>query len=622
MLPRLRVRRTVRTTQTVVLSCALLASTALATMASASQAPLYKDPHASVTARVNDLLARMSLDDKISQMTQAERQAANPDQAAQAKLGSILSGGGSVPTPNTAVSWADMYDAYQKAAIATPLGIPIIYGVDAVHGHNNVYGATVFPHNIGLGAANDPELIQKIGTATAEEVSATGINEAFAPCLCVARDDRWGRTYESYGELPQNAIANATIINGLQGRSLNAPGSVMATAKHFIGDGATTGGKDQGDAQISEQELRAIHLPPFREAVKRGVGSVMISYNSWNGVKNHGNKYLITDMLKGELGFSGIVISDWDGINQIDGQPGFTAAEVSQAVNAGLDLIMVPYDYLKFINTLRAEVQAGHIPLSRIDDANKRILTKKFELGLFERPLTDRSYLKTVGSQDHRDLARQAVQESQVLLKNDGVLPLAKKNNKIFVAGKNANDIGNQAGGWTLSWQGQSGAVIPGTTILDGIKSQVGKGSSVTYDRAGNGIDSSYKVAVAVVGETPYAEGRGDRPTDLKLDAEDLATIAKLKATGVPVVVALVSGRVLDVASELPKWNGLIESWLPGSEGAGVADVLFGDYTPTGKLSFTWPASIAQEPINVGDGKTPLFPYGYGLTYGTQVHEE
>jgi beta-glucosidase len=560
-------------------------------------------------------MSRMSLDDKIGQMTQAERQAANPSQSAQAKLGSILSGGGSVPTPNTPESWADMYDAYQKAATATPLGIPIIYGVDAVHGHNNVYGATVFPHNIGLGAANDPALVKKIGKATAEEVSATGIDQAFAPCLCVARDDRWGRTYESYGELPQNAVTNATIINGLQGSSLNAPGSVMATAKHFIGDGGTTGGKDQGNTQISESELRAVHLPPFREAVNRGVGSVMISYNSWNGVKDHGNKYLITDLLKGELGFSGIVISDWDGINQIDGQPGFTAAEVTQAVNAGLDLFMVPYDYLKFVDTLRAEVQNGHVPLSRIDDANRRILTKKFELGLFEHPLTDRSFLKTVGSQQHRDLARQAVRESQVLLKNDGVLPLAKKNNKIFVAGKNANDIGNQSGGWTLTWQGQSGAVIPGTTILDGIKSDAGKGSTVTYDRAGNGIDSSYQVAVAVVGETPYAEGAGDRPNNLNLGAEDLATIAKLKATGVPVVVVLVSGRVLDVASELPKWNGLVASWLPGSEGAGVADVLFGNYKPTGKLSFTWPTSIAQEPINVGDGKTPLFPYGYGLTY-------
>jgi beta-glucosidase len=599
-----------------VLTGLLLAGTALAPMASATPAPLYQNPHASVASRVDDLMSRMTLDDKLGQMTQAERAAVTPDQSASTKLGSILSGGGSVPTPNTAESWADMYDAYQKAAVSTGLGIPIIYGVDAVHGDNNLYGATIFPQNIAIGAAHDPKLNEQIGRATAEEMSATGVDEDFAPCLCVARDDRWGRTYESYGEVPDNAVANSTIINGLQGKSLNAPGSVMATAKHFIGDGGTTGGKDQGDTQISDWELRAIHLPPFRAAVQRGVGAVMISFNSINGAKDHGNKYLITDLLKGELGFSGIVISDWNGINQIDGKSGFTPAEVAQSVNAGMDLFMVPDDSVKFISTLHDEVTNGDVPMSRIDDANKRILTKKFQLGLFEHPYADRSFMNTVGSAQHHELARQATRESQVLLKNDGVLPLAKKNNKIFVAGKNANDMGNQAGGWTLTWQGQSGErVIPGTTILDGIKSDAGKGTTVTYDRAGNGIDSSYKVAVAVVGETPYAEGKGDRPNGLQLDAEDLSTIAKLKATGVPVVVVLVSGRVLDIANELPGWNGLVESWLPGSEGAGVADVLYGDYKPTGKLSFTWPTSSAQEPINPGDGKKGLFPYGYGLTY-------
>jgi beta-glucosidase len=623
MSSRLRVRRSVRTTRTVVLTGLLLAGTALAPMASATPNPLYKNSHASVTSRVNDLMSRMTLDDKLGQMTQAERGAVTPAQSAASKLGSVLSGGGSVPTPNTAVSWADMYDAYQKAATSTGLGIPIIYGVDAVHGDNNLYGATIFPQNIGIGAAHDPKLTEQIGRATAEEMSATGVDEDFAPCLCVARDDRWGRTYESYGEVPGNAVANSTIINGLQGKSLDAPGSVMATAKHFIGDGGTTNGTDQGNTQISDWELRAIHLPPFRAAVQRGVGAVMISYNSINGLKDHGNKYLITDLLKGELGFSGIVISDWNGIDQIDGQSGFTPAEVAQAVNAGLDLFMVPNDSAKFISTLGAEVANGDVPMSRIDDANRRILTKKFQLGLFEHPYADRSFMNTVGSAQHHELARQAARESQVLLKNDGVLPLAKKNNKIFVAGKNANDMGNQAGGWTLTWQGQSGErVIPGTTILDGIKSDAGKGTTVTYDRAGNGIDSSYKVAVAVVGETPYAEGHGDRPNGLQLDAEDLSTIAKLKATGVPVVVVLVSGRVLDVANELPGWNGLVESFLPGSEGAGVADVLYGDYKPTGKLSFTWPASSAQEPINPGDGKTGLFPYGYGLTYGKHRNDE
>ncbi|MGK3205381.1 glycoside hydrolase family 3 protein [Amycolatopsis sp. MEPSY49] len=612
-MPLPRAKRSLRAT---VFAALLLSGTALAPAASAAATPLYKNPHAPVSARVKDLMSRMTLDDKIGQMTEAERQAATPAQAATARLGSILSGGGSTPTPNTPAGWADMIDAYQRAATSTGLGIPIVYGADTVHGHNNVYGATVFPHNIGLGAANDPRLVEKIGAVTASEAAATGVKWGFAPCLCVARDDRWGRTYESFGEIPRNAVANSVVIEGLQGRSLSDRSSIMATAKHFIGDGGTTGGVDQGNTQISLDELRRVHLPPFRAAVDHGVGSVMISFNSWNGVKDHGNKFLITDLLKGELHFTGYVISDWDGINQIDGQPGFTAAEVSQAVNAGIDMVMVPYDYQKFIDTLRAEVQNGHVPLSRIDDANRRILTKKFQLGLFEHPYTDRSLQKDFGSAAHRAVARQAVRESQVLLKNSGVLPLAKKNNKIFVAGKNANDMGNQAGGWTLTWQGQSGErVIPGTTILDGIRSDAGKGTEVTYDRAGNGIDASFKVAVAVVGETPYAEGQGDRPGGLGLDAEDVALIGKLKASGVPLVVVTVSGRPLDISAQLPSIDGLVAAWLPGSEGAGVADVLYGDYNPTGKLSFSWPKSSAQEPINVGDGQQALFPYGYGLSY-------
>ena len=602
-------------TQSALLAGILITGTVLTPTASAA-GPVYKDPTAPIPARVADLMNRMSLDEKIGQMTQGERAAATPAQAASLRLGSILSGGGSVPSPNTPTGWADMIDAYQRALTATPLGIPIIYGSDTVHGHNNVFGATIFPHNIGLGAANDPALMRQIGAVTGDESAATGVKWGFAPCLCVARNDRWGRTYESFGEVPQNAVTDSVIIEGLQGSALNATTSIMSTAKHFIGDGGTTGGVDQGNTQISEQELRATHLPPFQAAVQHGVGSVMISYNSWNGVKDHGNRFLITTLLKGELGFSGFVVSDWNGIDQIDGQAGFTAAEVSQAINAGIDMVMVPNDYARFISTLRAEVNNGHVPMSRINDANRRILTKKFELGLFEHPLTDRSLQRDFGSAAHHQLARQAVRESQVLLKNDGVLPLAKANNRIFVAGKSANDMGNQAGGWTLTWQGQSGPrVIPGTTILDGISSGAGTGTTVTYDRAGNGINASYKVAVAVVGETPYAEGHGDRPNGLGLDSEDLALITKLKAAGVPLVVVTVSGRVLDIAAQLPQFNGLLAAWLPGSEGAGVADVLYGDYNPTGKLSFTWPRSASQEPINVGDGKQALFAYGFGLSY-------
>ncbi|MGC7095691.1 glycoside hydrolase family 3 protein [Amycolatopsis lurida] len=603
-----------------VLVSGLLLTGAVLAPATASAAPesfwpLYKNPYLPVQLRVHDLMNRMSLDDKIGQMTQAERGAVTPQQAADLRLGSILSGGGSVPTPNTPAAWADMYDAYQKAAVSTPLGIPSLYGVDAVHGHNNVYGATIFPHNVGLGAAHDPKLVEKIGKVTASEVRSTGPTWDFAPCLCVSRDDRWGRAYESFGETPKDAIDNATIVNGLQGRSLKAKGSVLATAKHYVGDGGTTGGDDQGNTEVSEAELRKIHLPPFQEAIKRGAGSVMISFSSWNGKKAHGHKYLITDVLKKELKFSGLVVSDWNGIHQLNGNnDDLTAEEVRESVNAGIDLFMEPYDAPKFITLLRAEVDAGRVSQARIDDANRRILTKKFESGLFENPYADRSLQKDFGSAEHRAVAREAVKKSQVLLKNEGALPI-KKGSKVFVAGKNADDIGNQSGGWTITWQGSSGPITTGTTILQGIQQVGGPKTKVTYDREGDGADKSYDVAVAVVGETPYAEGEGDRPNGLKLDAEDLSTIAKLKATGVPVVVVTVSGRPLDITSELGGWNALLASWLPGTEGAGVADVLFGDHKPTGKLTFSWAENFSQLPINVGDGKKALFPYGYGLTY-------
>lgn len=584
---------------------------------SAASAPTnhlpYHDPSLPIPTRVADLLGRMTLDEKLGQMTQAERTAASPTDVRDNRLGSILSGGGSAPSPNNATSWANMYDAYQNAAAQSPLGIPIIYGVDAVHGHNNVVGATIFPHNIGLGATRNPTLVQQIGRATAEEVAGTGIDWDFSPCLCVARNDRWGRTYESFSEDPSVVSSLTTYVSGLQGTTLNGSASVLATAKHYLGDGGTTGGVDQGNTQLSEADLRAIHLPPFRAAVQRGVGSVMISYNSWNGVKAHGHAFLINTLLKGELGFSGFVVSDWNGIDQIDGQAGFTAAEVRTAINAGIDMVMVPYEWRTFISTLRSEVQAGRVPMSRIDDANRRILTKKFELGLFERRLTDRSWTPTVGSTAHRTLARQAVRESQVLLKNRfGVLPLPKTAPKYFVAGRNADNIGHQSGGWTISWQGGSGNITPGTTILAGIRAAVSPGTTVTYNADGIGIDGTYKAAIAVVGETPYAEGAGDRPGSMALSATDLATLSRLRAAGVPVVVVLVSGRPLDIAAELGNWDALIAAWLPGTEGAGVADVLFGDYNPNGALPMTWMQSASQQPINAGDGKPALFPLGAG----------
>ncbi|MCM0675924.1 glycoside hydrolase family 3 C-terminal domain-containing protein [Micromonospora phytophila] len=601
----------------LVLALLLVAVTALAVPAPAAGATYpYQDPTLPVATRVADLLSRMSLDEKIGQMTQAERGSATATDVNTYRLGSLLSGGGSAPSPNTATSWADMYDTYQRSALATPLAVPMIYGVDAVHGHNNVVGATIFPHNIGLGATRDPALVQQIGQAVAEEIAGTGIDWNFAPCLCVARNDRWGRTYESFGETPELPSEMTTLVTGLQGPTLGGPTSVLATAKHYLGDGGTTGGDDQGDTALSEAQLRAIHLPPFQAAVQRGVGSVMVSYSSWNGVKLHGHQYLISTVLKGELGFTGFVVSDWNGIDQIDGVSGFTAAEVTAAINAGIDMVMVPTAWKTFINTLRAEVQNGHVPLSRIDDANRRILTKKFELGLFERPYTDRSWTSTVGSTAHRALARQAVRQSQVLLKNAGaVLPLARDGNKIFVAGRNADNIGNQSGGWTISWQGSSGNITPGTSILQGIRAAVGPTTTVTYNQRGTGIDRTYRAAVAVVGETPYAEGQGDRTGSMSLDRDDLRTISTLRNAGVPVIVILVSGRPLDIAAELPRWDALLASWLPGTEGGGVADVLFGAAPPTGKLPMTWMNSVSQQPINAGDGQVPLFAQGYGLTY-------
>ncbi|MGP4023535.1 glycoside hydrolase family 3 protein [Actinomadura sp. 3N407] len=596
-----------------VLAALVLAALGVPVRAEPGPAP-YLDPQLSVEDRVDDLLDRMSLDEKLGQMTQPERRYITPEEITRYRIGSVLSSGGSAPAPNTPERWADMYDGFQRAALAQPLRIPLMYGVDAVHGHNTVVGATIFPHNIGLGASRDPALVREIGAATAREMAGTGVDWNFAPCVCVARDDRWGRTYESFGEVPELPSMMTTIIEGLQGDELGGPASVLATAKHYVGDGGTAGGDDRGDTRIPERELRAIHLPPFRAAVKRGVGSVMISYSSWNGLKMHQNRYLITDVLKRELGFTGFVVSDYNGIDEIDGESGFTRDEVAAAINAGIDMVMVPTEWRRFIEYLRDGVKDGDVPVSRIDDANRRILAKKFELGLFEHPMADRTYLGTVGGAAHRELARRAVGESQVLLKNDGVLPL-DDDDKIFVAGGGADDIGVQSGGWTITWQGEPGPITPGTTILEGIRAAADSSTAVAYGRDGTGVDGSYDAAIAVVGEEPYAEYHGDRTGDLGLDADDLKAIERLRAADVPVVVVLVSGRPMDVAAELPGWDALVAAWLPGTEGAGVADVLFGATAPTGRLPVTWMRDGGQQPINRGDGKEPLFPFGYGLTY-------
>jgi beta-glucosidase len=571
-----------------------------------SESPSAPTPPAS-PPDLESLLASMTLDEKIGQMTQADRRyLRDPGDIRTLFLGSILSGGGSSPADPTAAGWADMYDAFQDEALATRLGIPLVYGIDAVHGHNNVRGAVVFPHNIGLGCTRDPDLVTRVARATAEEVEATGIDWTFSPCVAVPRDERWGRTYEGFGETPELvAEMGAAAVAGYQP-------TILACAKHYLADGGTAGGVDQGDAQMDEAELRAVHLPGYQAAVAAGVGSVMASFSSWNGQKMHGNRHLLTDVLKGELGFTGFVVSDWAGIDQL---PGDYESDVETAIGAGIDMVMVPDRYPEFISTLRRLVESGRVPMDRVDDAVRRILRQKIRLGLFEHPHADRSLLPRVGSDEHRQLAREAVQRSLVLLKNDGaVLPLSKMAGRIHVAGKNADDLGNQCGGWTITWQGSSGAITTGTTILGGIRSAVLSGTAVTYARDGAGAAGA-DVGIVVVGETPYAEGVGDR-ADLSLDAEDVAAAQAVHASGIPTVVVLVSGRPMILGPVLAEADALVAAWLPGTEGEGVADVLFGDVAPTGRLSHSWPRSMAQVPVNVGDTDyDPLFPYGYGLSW-------
>jgi beta-glucosidase len=563
-------------------------------------------PSGGTTPDIESLLGQMTLEEKIGQMTQAERGSLlSPSEVATYFIGSVLSGGGSAPPDSSPAGWAVFYDSLQTAALSTRLKIPIVYGIDAVHGHNNVRGAVIFPHNIGLGCTRSAALVERVTRATAEEVAATGLDWTFSPCIAVARDIRWGRTYESFGETPELVSdMAAAAVRGYQP-------TILACAKHYLADGGTAGGVDQGDAQISEATLRAIHLPGYRAAVGAGVGSVMASFSSWNGLKMHGNRYLLTDVLKGELGFTGFIVSDWAAIDQL---PGDYATEIATSINAGVDMAMVPNRHAEFFNTLRADVQSGRVPISRIDDAVRRILRQKVALNLFEKPLSDRSLVSQVGSDAHRQVAREAVHQSLVLLKNGGLLPLSKMTPRIHVAGRNADDIGNQCGGWTITWQGSSGAITPGTTILQGIRSAVQGGATVTYSRDGSGAGGA-SVGVVVIGETPYAEGLGDR-TDLSLGSADIQAVRAVKRAGIPTVVVLVSGRPLIIDSILGDADAIVAAWLPGTEGEGVADVLFGDYAPSGKLSHSWPRSNGQIPINWGDaGYNPLFPYGYGLSY-------
>ncbi|BBM98238.1 beta-glucosidase [Marchantia polymorpha subsp. ruderalis] len=596
---------------------------------------LYKDPSQDVEARVQDLLSRMTLAEKVGQMTQIERGVSNNSVVKDLFIGSVLSGGGSVPDAgNTAEAWQDLVDRLQNDALSTRLGIPMIYGIDAVHGHNNVFGATIFPHNVGLGCTRDPDLVKRIGVATALEVRATGIPYVFAPCIATCRDPRWGRCYESYSESTEVVTSLTDIILGLQGEPANKTAGfpfvadsskVAACAKHFVGDGGTTNGINENNTVIDYKGLVDIHMAPYFDSIAKGVSTVMISYTSWNGMKMHANKFLVTQVLKYNLKFKGFVISDWEGIDRITSPAGANYTfSIESSINAGLDMIMVPNNYPQFINGLTDLVKGGYINMHRIDDAVTRILRVKFAMGLFEKPLADRSYSKHLGSEEHRSLAREAVRKSLVLLKNGKeagkpLLPLSKTAAKIIVAGSHANDLGRQCGGWTITWQGGNGTTTKGTTILDAIKGAVSPTTQIVYEpypQPGFAQSQGADFAIVVVGEPPYAETFGDN-LNLTIPEAGIPTIQNVCGE-VRCLVILVSGRPLVVEPYLPVMDAFVAAWLPGSEGAGVSDVIFGDYDFVGTLARTWFKSVDQLPMNVGDEKyDPLFPFGYGLKMGT-----
>lgn len=599
----------------------------------AADSPALIDPK--TEALVTELMSRMTLEEKVGQMIQGDTSTVRPSDFDEYPLGSVLAGGDSpplgAPDRSPAKAWLATARAYREAALKPRPGrtaIPPIFGVDAVHGNNNIVGATIFPHNIGLGAARNPDLIRRIGEATARESAAAGIDWSFGPTVAVVRDDRWGRSYEGYSEDPEIVEAYAReLVVGLQGPPSAWPalqnGRIAGSAKHFIGDGGTENGVDQGDNKDSEADLVRLNAPPYVSAINAGVLTVMTSFSSWQGVKIHGNESLVTGVLKGRMGFDGFVVSDWNAHGQV---PGCTNESCPKAFNAGIDMLMAPDSWKGLYRNTLAQVRSGEIPMARVDDAVRRILRVKVKAGVFgPRPLEGR--LELVGAPEHRALARQAVRESLVLLKNNGgVLPI-RASARVLVAGDGADDIGKQSGGWTLSWQGTGNKAsdFPGAqSIWGGIKEAVeAAGGQAELSRDGS-FTAKPDVAIVVFGEDPYAEFMGDRPTlEHQPGAKtDLALLRRLKAQGVPVVAVFISGRPLWVNPELNAADAFVAAWLPGSEGGGVADVLIGDargrprHDFKGKLSFSWPKLASQTRLNRGDrGYDPLFPYGYGLTY-------
>lgn len=593
--------------------------------------------------RIARMVAQMTLPQKIGQMTQPEIRFVTPDEVRQYYIGSVLNGGGTWPKGNKRAGiedWVALADQFYDASMATDMQtpVPLIWGTDAMHGHGNAFGATLFPHNIGLGATRDPALIHDIGVVLGRQVRATGINWVFGPTVAVARDDRWGRTYESFSEdgamLRDYARA---YVGGMQGQFAH-DGNVVATAKHFMGDGATDLGKDQGWAKVSLAEMMNTHAQGYYGALDAGVQTVMASLSSWSDVatgvdygKLHGSKTLLTDVLKDSLGFDGFVVTDWNGISQV---PGCSQTSCPQAINAGIDMVMVPESWRAFIANTTEQVRRGEIPMARIDDAVTRILRVKLRSGMFgKRPSAGRHAGRPEALQA-RELARRAVRESLVLLKNDRqVLPLSR-GKRILVVGKSAHSVQNQTGGWSLGWQGtenQNSDFPLADTVLSGIREAVGE-TRVEFSETAQGVDPArFDAVIAVIGETPYAEFSGDiTPSDTLRHSgrypEDLAVLKAVAGKGVPVVTVLLSGRPVWANDLLNLSDAFVAAWLPGTEGKGVADVLFRNaqggvqHDFTGRLSFSWPKSVCQTPLNVGDpGYAPLFPFGYGLDYRSTV---
>ncbi len=577
---------------------------------------------------IDSLIGQMTLAEKIGQMTQVEKNSITPAHVTEFAIGSVLSGGGGNPLNNNPANWAAMVREFAEAALKTRLRIPLIYGADCVHGHNNMYGAVVFPHNIGLGATRDTALVEQIGYITAREMLAANVHWNFAPCLAVPQDVRWGRTYEGYAS--DTAIVGelgAAYVRGLQ------RGGAAACIKHYVGDGGAewdthvsvswanfweqNGGQwriDQGDVNLDEPTFRAIHLAPYLQSLEAGALTVMASFSSWRGLKMHAHRYLLTDVLKGELGFSGFIVSDWMGINQLS-PDSYTC--IVQSINAGIDMVMVPYNYEQFIAGLTRAVENRDVKMERVDDAVRRILWVKQQLGLFDQPLTDPDLLDLVGSNTHRAVARDAVRKSLVLLKNENAaLPITAETKHLLIAGQGADDLGLQSGGWTIEWQGVIGDCLPGTSLLKGLRERLGASVRIDYDvRANFPADRERApLGIYVAAEFPYAEGVGDSDT-LQLLPADLDGIRKLREHCDKLVLVLYSGRPLIITDIAPLCDAIVAAWLPGSEGEGVADVLCGDYPFSGKLPHPWVSSVDQLPLSKlkTSGEAPLFPYGAGL---------